>query len=222
MKRVARIAWSFFATTLLAFLFFLFFISPARAPHGGKNSLGGRSIASLQEQEFDQRILLYQLCYGVKFVAENATVERRRVCKAMLVHELQRVLETPGNHFKVPMEFRCEDTVFTRAKEAEGISVALQPNKEFQAIEGAVQKNLEQATVGESTDQFARDACSFLTDCKLAMGSKGFSVRKLAACFSTNNITHRKILLNEVGNMVFRAKENRKILYADLLEEAHK
>lgn len=217
-------AWSLLATFILAVCFFLFLVAPARAPHGGKNSLGGRSIASMQEREFDQRILQYQLCYGVKFAADRATLERRRVCKAMLVHRLDQALARPGAYFKNPIEFSCEDTVFSRPKNADSeAAVALQPNGEFQAIDKAVAANLEVASVGESSDRFARDACDFLTGCKLAMTSAQLSFRKLATCFTTGDITHRKILLNEVGAMIFRAKKSQtKILYADMLEEAHK
>jgi hypothetical protein len=54
------------------------------------------------------------------------------------------------------------------------------------------------------------------------MTGVNFSFRKLAACFSTGDLTHRRILLDEVGAMLFRAKENQtKILYAELLEEPH-
>lgn len=222
MKRVAKMAWSLMATMILAVLFFLFLVAPARAPHGGKTSLGGRSIASMQEKEFDNRLLQFQLCFGVKFNADKATLERRRVCKVVLVHRLSRALSQPGSYFKAPMEFHCEDTVFTRSTaSAAGISVLLKPNQEFAAIDRAIEGNLEVATVGESTDNFAKSACEFLTDCKLAMSASNLSFRKLASCFSTGNLTHRKILLDEVGAMIFKSKQNRtKILYAELLEQA--
>lgn len=222
MKRVVKAAWSVFASCVLAAAFFLFLVAPARAPHGGKNSLGGRTIASLQEREFDQRLLFYQLCYGVKFSAEKATLERRRVCKALVVHRLDHALGVPGAYLKSPVAFRCEDTVFSSRKDKEN-EVSLQPNREFASIDRLFASHLEKTTVGESTDQFAREACEFLTDCKLATTSYRLSFRKLASCFATGNLTHRKILLDELGAMIFRAKENQtKILYADLLEEAHK
>jgi hypothetical protein len=223
MKRAAKQLWSIFVVLLLSTAMFLFTISPARAPHGGKNSLGGRTIASLQEREFDQKLLQFQLCYSVNFNAERATPERRRVCKALLVHRLEKFLANPGSYLKAPMEFHCEDTVFSRpkGKDDDLIHVAMQPNKEFEAIDVAIQANLEPGSVGESLDRKAKQACSFLTDCKLAMGPQGLSFRKLAQCFSTGNVTHRKILLDEVAAMLFKAKEQQnKILYADLLLEA--
>ena len=224
MKRVAKIAWSLFATVSLAVAFFLFMVTPARASHGGKNALGGRTIASIQEQEIDQKLLHFQLCYGVGFTAETATMERRRVCKVMVVHHLERAFAPPGAHFRGPVTFRCEDTVFVnRATAAERPNdVVLKPNAEFPAIERAVTENLETAVVGESVDRVAKRACEFLTDCKLAMSKGKLSFRKLASCLSTGDLTHRKILLDEVGAMVFRAKEQHsKILYSDLLEKAN-
>lgn len=222
MKKVAKVAWSVFASIALAAAFFLFLVTPARAPYGGKNSLGGRTIASIQEREFDHRLTFYQLCFGVKFSAEKATLERRRVCKAMLLHRLDQTLTLPGAYLRSPVEFHCEDTIFSSRKVASD-SVVLKPNKEFAAIDGLFSSQLEQENVAESTDQFAREACEFLTQCKLATTAHQLSFRKLASCFSTGNLTHRKILLNEVGAMLFRAKGSQsKILYADLLEEAHK
>jgi hypothetical protein len=223
MRRIAKTAWSMLATGFLAAGLFLLFATPARAPHGGKRALGGRTIASMQEQDFDKRLLHYQLCYGVRFVAERATLERRRVCKAILVHRLDRSLGVPGAYLKAPVEFHCEDTVFTRATASEvGISVVLKPNSEFQAIDKAIESALEVTTVGESTDLFAREACEFLTSCKLAMSGPQLSLRKLGSCFTTKNLVHRKILLDELGAMVFKAKENQtKILYAELLTKAH-
>jgi hypothetical protein len=222
MKRVVKMAWSLIATMFLAGIFFLFLVAPARAPHGGKNSLGGRSIASMQEKDFDGKLLHYQLCFGVKLNAYQATLERRRVCKVILVHRLAKVFAKPGSYLRAPMEFYCEDTVFTRSTaSADTLSVLLKPNQEFAAIDRAVEANLETENVGESTHNFAKSACEFLTDCKLAMNGTNLSFRKLGACFTTGNLTHRKILLDEVGSMIFKSKQSRtKILYADLLQQA--
>jgi hypothetical protein len=224
MKRAARVAWSVMATTMLAVLFLFITVSTARAPHGGKNSLGGRTIASIQEEEFDRRILRYQLCYGVRLYSEKATQERRRVCKAMLVHRLEAVLEKAGAYFRVPMEFQCDDTAFSRRDPAQSRDiVALKPNAEFLAIDRALSAHLEQAEASEREDHIAREACSFLTDCKLAMRPNHLSLRKLASCLSTPDMSHRKILLDEIGAMLFHAKNGRtKLLYSELLQEARK
>lgn len=225
MKRAVKIAWSSIVTTLLVAIIFFLSVSPARAPSGGKNSLGGRTIASQQEEEFDRKIMRYSLCYGVKFNAEKSTLERRRVCKAMLVHQMEAALQKTGAYLRGPTEFRCEDTAIgKKADSLDGsLIVQLRPNAEFAAIDTALNQNLEVASVAENDDYFARAACDFLTECKLAMRPNHFSLRKLADCFSTNNLTQRKILLDEVGSMIFRSKsQSTKILYSQLLREAQK
>lgn len=225
MKRAARIAWSFFGTTLLAVLFLLFTVAPARAPHGGKKFLGGRTIAAIQEEDFDRKILQYQLCYGVRLRAEEATKERRRVCKALLIHRLDAALGKPGTYLREPVEFHCEDTAFGRRKpaNADADAVALKPNAEFRAIDGLLERRLETVEVSDREDSFAREACDFLTECKLAMRPNQIALRKLASCLATPDMVHRRILLDEIGAMLFRAKGGRsKILYAELLEEARK
>lgn len=222
MRRAARVAWSITAPTLLAVLFLLFTVAPARAPQGGKNSLGGRTIASIQEDDFDRRLLRYQLCYGVRFRAEQSTLERRRVCKAMLVHKLDAALEKPGAFFRVPVEFQCDDTAFARQPASDEIA-SLKPNAEFQAIDRVIAAHLEPGEASEREDFFAREACLFLTDCKWAMRPNHLSLRKLASCLSTPDMAHRKILLDEIGAMLFRARNTRsKLLYSELLQEARK
>lgn len=224
MKRAARIAWSFIGTTLLAVLFLLFTVAPARAPHGGKKFLGGRTIAAIQEEDFDRKILRYQLCYGVRLRADGATKERRRVCKALLIHRLEEAFAKPGSFLREPVEFHCEDTAFGRRNPASATeTIALKPNGEFRAIDGLIERRLEQMEVSDREDHFAREACSFLTECKLAMRPNQIALRKLASCLATPDLVHRRILLDEIGAMLFRAKGGRsKILYAELLGEARK
>lgn len=204
--------------------FFLLSMETARAPHGGKKFIGGRSIASLQEEDFDHQLLQYRLCYGVKFSSESATLERRRVCKAFLVNRLELALSTPGSYLKKNLSFECNDTVFRRGTASSDETVFhLRPNSEFVVIDQALQENLTQEEVPESDDRFARKACAFLTDCKRSMTGTSFSFRKLGSCFFTNNITHRKILLDQVGSMLFHAQsaEQGKILFAELLHQPH-
>lgn len=224
MKRAAKFAWSFVGTVVPALLLFFFLIVPARAPQGGKSSLGGRTIASQQEDEFDRQLLKYHLCYGVQFNPSKATLERRRECKALVVHRLQLALDRPGAFLKDPLEFQCENTVFGKPNlDTSAVSVVLKPNSEFQAMDEALGRSVEVADVAESTDRFVKQSCEFLTDCKWATRPNTFSLRKLASCFSTPNITHRKMLVDEVAGMLFRVPGNRtKELYATLLQEAHK
>jgi hypothetical protein len=164
--------------------------------------------------------LKLQLCYGVRLTADQCTLERRRVCKAMLVHETESALETPGRFLRASVEFRCEDTALGHPGLGDD-SVALKPNGEAGAIRSALEPLLRQASraseVGQDAE--ARSACEFLTDCKWATRPQSFSLRKIASCALTPNATHRKVLLGEIGAMVFGGKgAHRRTLYPTLVE----
>jgi hypothetical protein len=220
MKRAVRMAWSLVVSTSLAILFFFFLVSPARAPVGGKRWTGGRTIASLQEEDFDRRLLKMQLCYGVKVVADQCTLERRRVCKSMVLHELERALAKPGNYLKAPVEFHCRDTAVGKLLLDDDSSVSLRPNGEASSIHSVLARQLEQR---EETDhERASEACEFLTACKWSMRPQTLSLRKLASCISSSDATHRKILLDEAGAMLFGGKAGRRqSLYSRLVEKGN-
>lgn len=221
MKKAAKLAWSIGAPLGLAMIFFFFMISPARAPAGGKNWTGGRTIASLQEEDFDRRLMRLQLCYGVKVVAEQCTLERRRVCKALLVHELEAALNTQGSYLSTPLEFHCEDTALSKPSVDDDGVVSLKPNKETAEIQKALSGSVKvAASTAELSDSHlkAREACEFLTDCKWATRPGTLSMRKLGSCLTTNNAMHRTILLNEVAAMLFGGKSSRRAtLYPQLI-----
>lgn len=208
--------------SLLVLVLFFLLIEPARAPLGGKNSLGGRTIAALQEEEFDRRLLNMQLCYGVKFNGDNATPGRRRVCKALLVHSLDKKLAPAGTVLKYPLEFRCEDTVFSRgtaSNDLAGLTVSLKPNEEFRAINDALDKSLESVATTEDRALEARQTCEFLTDCKWAMRPQGLSLRKLASCLGTPDLVRRKIIIDEFSAMLFKLKGRQSsVLISQLLQ----
>jgi len=219
MKRAAKIASSLVATTMLAALLFLFLVNPARAPVGGKRWSGGRTIASLQEEDFDRRLLKLQLCYGVKVVADQCTLERRRVCKALVVHELEKSLGVSGSFLKTPLEFHCQDTAVGKTLLDDEDSVSLRPNGELNSIQGALAAHLGLFEEGATRHGQAREACEFLTDCKWSMRPQTLSLRKLASCISSPNATHRKILLNEAGAMLFGGKAGRRhTLYSRVVQ----
>lgn len=219
MKRAVKIASSLVATTTLAVLLFLFLVNPARAPGGGKRWSGGRTIASLQEEDFDRRLLKLQLCYGVKVIADQCTLERRRVCKALVVHELEKSLDSPGSYLKTPVDFHCKDTAVGKSLLDDEDSISLRPNGELSSIQSALATHLGQLDDGALLHGQAREACEFLTDCKWSMRPQTLSLRKLASCISAPNATHRKILLNEAGAMLFGGKAgHRPTLYSRLVE----
>jgi len=219
MKRAVKLASSLTASILLASLLFFFLINSARAPAGGKRWTGGRTIASLQEEDFDRRLLKMQLCYGVKVIADQCTLERRRVCKALVVHELEKTLEMPGNYMRAQVEFHCHDTAVGKSLLDDEHSISLRPNGEVNSIQGALSSHLGHLGEANFLHGKARKACEFLTDCKWSMRPQSLSLRKLASCISSPDATHRKILLDEVGAMLFGGKSGRRhSLYSRVVE----
>lgn len=215
-------AWSSLFTMVATLLFFAFTISPARAPQGGKNSLGGRTIASMQEEDFDRRLMNYQICYGVRFFPASATFERRRVCKAMLVHRLDLAFQKSGAFLKNPVEFHCDDTAFGKKEwENNGVpAAALKPNAEYQAMDKLLEANMEYRSVTDSEEQYVKETCQFLTSCKNSM--RRFYLRQVGECLSTPNVLRRKVLIDEIGTMVFSPQAEPKVLYSELVDEARK
>lgn len=221
MKKVTKIAWSVLFTTFLSAFLFLVNTGPARAPHGGKKFITNRSIASLQEEDFDKQLALYEICYGVKLNTDGCTLERRRVCKAMLVHRLDSTLAEPGTFFRQPLNFDCQDTAFKKKLASlEEAQIPLKPNAEFQAIDRAIEDSIYRETVDTWKDRKARLACSYLVDCKQAMTGHNISLRKVRECMLTKDLAHRKILLDHLGSLVFRVntKNRSRFLYAEFLD----
>ncbi len=221
MQRAVRIVWSGFVTLFFAALIFFIFVGPAKAPKGNKRSLGGRTIASVQEEEFDRTLYEYSTCYGIRFVAKQATPERRRVCKAILVHQLGQSLAETGTYFPIPVEFRCENTAMGQRIWFNDLSqpiAALQPNSEFVTIDEIVKKNLEHDNVPMEVDNKVRDACHFIANCKRALRFETFSIRKIASCFTDDDSLHRRMMVDTVGDLVF-PNSREKLLVADLLHE---
>jgi hypothetical protein len=221
MQKAVRMVWSGFVTACLAVVIFFIFIGPAKAPKGDKHSLGGRTIASIQEEDFDRTLQRYNICYGVRFAANQATPERRRVCKAILVHRLEQSLAETGTYFPMQVEFRCENTAMGRKIWYDDLNqpvVALQPNAEFDSIEDLIKQHLDRKQVSASVDNQVRDACQFISRCKRALRFETFSIRRVASCFTDDDSLHRRMMVDTISDLVFpKAKE--KLLVADLLHE---
>lgn len=215
---MTRITGSAVLFLLLTAALFLGGIAPARAPLGGKKSLGGRTIASLQEEDFDKKLMQYRLCYGVHLQAKSATQERRRVCKAMLVHRLELSL-APGIFFQEPVSFECVDTALGKNEwyENDHLVVALKPNAEDKAIDLVFASKLSSENVAQDRAEKIASACHFLADCRTAMAPGQLSLRKVGSCFFSDDTMQRELLLDMVGRMLFRVKDNR-VLYSQLLE----
>lgn len=219
MKKRAKVLWSRWgaSSVLATFLFFLV-VARAHAPAGGKQFTGGRTIASLQEEDFDRRLLKLNLCYGVRLEASQCMLERKRVCKAVVVHELEGALEKAGNYLHSPMEIHCEDTAVGKPWGDDEI-VSLRPNAEIRELRAALKKDLRGSSAGQDQHNQIREVCEFLTDCQWAMRPSSLSLRKLASCLTTDNALHREMLLNEIGSILFHKNQaTRTALYPQLEE----
>ncbi len=223
MRRAFRIVWSGLGTLVLSVLLFLLLVEPARAPKGGRKSLGGRTIASLQEEDFDRTLYRYEVCYGVKLEAVQATPERRRVCKALLVHELNSTLDAPGSFLEGPVTFRCHNTAIgRRAGRAEGEDpvVLLQPNREQAAIQEGLLPYLRQVKVSTEADQEVREACEFVSRCQRAMGLEGLSLRRVGTCITDRDALHQRLISDIFARLLFpQSARGKKLLAATLLRE---
>jgi hypothetical protein len=221
MKKIMGFAWSSVSTALVCAMLFFGMITPARAPKGGRGSLGGRTIASIQEEDFDKKLLNYQVCYGVSFDAGNATQERRRACKAMLVHKLEGAFAKRGTFLTSPVLFRCENTSFGAEQWQdwqEHPVVALHPNHEFLAIEALLARYSDSIQVDTDREQNARETCHFLSECKDALRFDHFSFRRVSSCLLDDSAERRTYMLDTIGNMLFRSKfSHERLLFAEIL-----
>lgn len=208
---------SLLVSVLVCVLFFAV-IHPARAPQGGKKSLGGRTIASVQEEEFDHTLQKYQYCYGLRFSSENATQERRRSCKAIFVHKVEEILSRkPGSYFKEPMDFQCQDTAFSPQRKNANLDnwIFLRPNQELAVLENVLSANVVSIEVAPGLEERAKDVCDFMVDCKAAM--RKLSARKIASCFTESNSYKRRVMLDSLGQIIFHGKADRARLIPELL-----
>src|SRR5690606_7039440 len=148
----------------------------------------------------------YNACYGVRFEGELATPERRRVCKAILVHNLEQSLSEVGTYFNTQVEFRCENTAMGRRLWSDELNkpiAALQPNTEFDTIAEVFRKRLEKKEVLPRVDEKARSACEFVSRCKWALRFDSFSIRRIASCFAADDSLHRTLMVDTVANVIF-------------------
>src|SRR3989338_2914727 len=120
---------------------------PAIAPKGEFFFSANRTLASLQEQEFDRELNRLRLCYGVGFESLNISLDRRRSCKAILVKKLKHAVVDTAKYFARPIKFQCQDTAETDAiwEDWRGnFIIMLQPNSEKERIDTMIAKQTRQ------------------------------------------------------------------------------
>lgn len=208
---------------IVAVFAFYFFSKMAVAPrfHQPEVDHVERSIASLQERFFDQRLKHYEYCYGVNFVdSENVEANRRRACKAMLVHQLDKVLGKPGSYLTSSLQFRCQGTGSGLSKwetwRAQPVFV-LKPNFEMRIIREALEKNYAVSSDEVAWNQ-AQNLCTRMQECQKATRPDTFSWRKLKSCMVTLNNEMRRVVLVDLVSNLFRTKPNR-LLVAQIINQ---
>lgn len=224
MKKSLCFLWRNIFAGIFVLLLFWVSIPSARAPMGNKKFLGGRTIASIQEEDFDKTLYRYQYCYGLQLRGERATQERRRACKAILVRSIEEALQRkPGAYFRHNMVFQCEDTAlgplhWKDTKQEDTTIIALRPNHEEIVIAQAILENLDYvSSASPELEAKAKDICNFYVDCKKAMRLENFSVRKIGSCLAERDEYKRRVILNSVSKLIFRAPSQKGMLVSEVL-----
>lgn len=203
------------------FVFYLFAID-ADAPrfHAKQNDKVDRSIAALQESFFDKKLQHYEYCYGVKFFKTEVEANRRRACKAMLVHKLDNALSEPGTYLTASLQFRCQGTGGGLSKwenwRAQPVYV-LKPNHEMKTIDQAITKNLAK-TEDDHSWQRAYGLCKKMQECKRATQKESFSWVKVKSCLVTLDNDMRRVVFVDYISRFFRTKPSR-LLMAQIINQ---
>lgn len=205
--RLLQIFYNALITTLTVGM--LIFASPAEAPADKKMQAKAkkRTIAALQEVEFDQRLERLELCYGVRVSFGDPSVSRRRTCKAIIVHDLRNALNASGTHFSKPLRFHCQSTGTgtTRFFDEDGTPVfRLKPNKEHQAIENALKNHLVQANNPGGWIKGLR-ACDFYLECQKRLKWSEVNFNIVNRCIFQAGAEGRQLLWESFRSSVFNS-----------------
>ncbi len=203
-------------------LLFITWNTLAQAPAGEDLGIySGRSIAQIQEEDFDRRLNRYRHCYGVQVSYENASEGRRRACKALVVHKIGKALEAPGAYFNLPLSFECQNTGagFTQWYDWKSNPVLkLKPNQEYEVIEHAIENYLKNSFNAARWSR-AQEACDFYLECRDALSFSKWNFRNLKRCFwKSDSGVATRILQQELISSVFN-KDPDGLIVPRMLEE---
>lgn len=200
-------------------IYVLFFsaisIESARAPHGGRSALGGRTIASEQEKDFDSKIRFYDVCYGISLDAVRASFERRRVCKAMLLNRLDALFNRSGIETSKKIQFDCLETHLEKDQTAEK-RVELLPNREAEVIDQTLKEITQEKHVSYEEDAAARSLCRRLVDCQQSYRGGQLAFRKIWQCATDPSAKHRRLFLDGLLSSFFSTAIDQSRLYSSL------
>lgn len=202
---------------------FLLFASPAQAPADPSQtpSPSSRSIAAIQEREFDAQLDRFHLCYGVDLTFDDSSDSRRRSCKAIVVHDLGRIFSTPGAMTAKPLRLHCQNSGAgaTRAFDDSSVPVyRLKPNQEHETIEQAMSNHLVQV---EDIPRWlaAKRACDFYLDCQKRLDWHQISFRVINRCLFQAGVEGRQILWESFRDSVFRSQTKEPVMKRYLASE---
>ena len=185
----------------------------AQAPSdtGRLELAGGRSIAQIQEESFDQDLSRYRHCYGIHVTYDNASDGRRRACKAMIVHKIGKALGNPGAYFGSPLHFECQNTAagFTQWYDWKSNPVLkLKPNREYEVIDHAIANYLKVSTNSSSWIR-AQKACDFYLECRDTLSIANWNFQNVKRCFwNSDSGVATRILQRELISLVFNQESD--------------
>lgn len=194
-----------------AIVLLLLFVSPAIAPQGDKRDPGGRTLASIQEEEFDDRLFRLETCYGVRFAVGDIARDRRRACKAILLHEIETALAAPGAVFRTPVLFRCEDTASKPSVSKDSADrpvFALRPNDDYAQIDRVLTQYLRTAEVTTEEDKEQRRVCQAAIHCQKLLRFRTFGLGRIRACVSGEGSLRQKLVLTALSQVLFPGQQN--------------
>lgn len=165
----------------MGIIFAHFWALRAEAPSGGRNTPGGRSIANLQEEEFDSKLQRYELCYGIRVQANSVSQLRRKTCKAQILKSLDKLLAEGDRYFEEVINFECRDYASV-VKSTKSLSESILVAPENNGYEELLAKFLITRKSDPILIEHAEHACKKLQRCVQNDRLGHFSLPTFLAC----------------------------------------
>ena len=206
------------ASLVLAILTFSYRL--ALAPQGDKRALGGRTIASVQEEEFNRKLERFDFCFGARFHNGDVSMDRRRVCKAIVVQKLNGLLNKPGVFLSRPIRLQCQDSPRgpKEWKDWDGTPViAVRPNRELEVVEHISANYLVHREISSLQQQRADAACEHVLYCQKAVQWSAIAPMDTLRCALDKDPQRRRIILDLIANQMFHVATERTAVMEEFL-----
>lgn len=183
-----------------------------------------RSLAAIQEKEFDHKLNRFNRCYGVQLSYEHASEGRRRSCKALVVHRIGSALEEQGAYFSSPLRFECQNTAAGQTEKTEWQTepvFRLKPNLEYEVLDKAIQNYLVKVEANQDW-QRAVATCEFYLECRNDLSWSNLTFRTIRRCLmgADSNLVSR-LLQREILDTIFRRASTGLVIPTILQEAAY-